>query len=403
MIEFFRRLFDSDFMSHGGCYFWRPELVWLHVSSDALIVLAYVMIPFSLIQLVRKRKDLEFNWMFVMFGAFILACGATHFMNVWNIWHSAYRLDGVVKAITALASIPTAILMFRLVPQAVALPSAEDLRKEIENRTRAEAEVRSLNADLERRVEERTALLQRSNAALQRFAYVSSHDLQEPIRTIRTFNQLLAKEYQGKLDPKADQYIGFVVEASARMHNLVTDLLEYSRVLDPDAPREAKNTSSLQTLQTVLLDLQEAIQDSGATITHGALPDVSMDETQLKQLFQNLLSNAIKYRRAGHPLNISVTAQPSGDRYLFAVQDNGIGIESEYFDQIFQAFKRLHGKEYPGSGVGLTICKEIVELGGGSMWVESELGQGSSFKFTLPGAESTLPPAESALPGVTPR
>ncbi|MBV9770765.1 MAG: hypothetical protein JOZ32_14415, partial [Bryobacterales bacterium] len=297
MIEFFRRLLDSDFMPHGGCYFWRPELIWLHVASDVLIVLAYVLIPFSLIQLVRKRKDLEFNWMFVMFGAFILACGATHAMNVYNIWHSAYRLDGMVKAITAFASVPTALLMFRLVPRAVALPSAEDLRQEIDNRKRAEAEVRSLNADLEQRVEERTALLRRSNAALQRFAYVSSHDLQEPIRTIRAFNELLAKEYVGKLDPQADQYIGFVVEASARMHNLVTDLLTYSRILDPDAPREVKVTSSLHALETTLLDLRQAIEDSGASISHGALPDVYLDETQLKQVFQNLIGNAVKYRR----------------------------------------------------------------------------------------------------------
>ncbi len=384
MIDFFRRLFDSDFMPHGGCYFWRPELVWLHVSSDSLIVLAYVLIPFSLIQLVRKRKDLEFNWMFVMFGAFILACGATHFMNVWNIWHSAYRLDGVLKAITALASIPTALLMFRLVPQAVALPSADDLRKEIENRTRAEAEVRSLNADLERRVEERTALLRRSNAALQRFAYVSSHDLQEPIRTIRTFNQLLAKEYHGRLDAKADQYIEFVVEASARMNTLVTDLLTYSRVLDPEAPREVKLTSSLKALETAMLDLRQAIQESGADITHGALPEVRMDETQLKQLFQNLIGNAIKYRRAGQPLKIWITAEPFDGGWLFSVQDNGIGVEPQYLDQIFHAFKRLHGKEYPGSGVGLTICKEIVESSGGRMWVESVFGEGSTFKFSLP-------------------
>jgi signal transduction histidine kinase len=384
MIEFFRRLFDSDFMSHGGCYFWRPELVWLHVSSDSLIVLAYVLIPFSLIQLVRKRKDLEFNWMFVMFGAFILACGATHFMSVWNVWHSAYRLDGVLKAVTAVASISTAILMFRLVPQAVALPSPDDLRQEIENRTRAEAEVRALNADLERRVEERTALLQRSNAALQRFAYVSSHDLQEPIRTIRTFNQLLAKDYSGQLDPKADQYIEFVVEASARMQSLVADLLTYSRVLDPEAPKEVKTSSSTQALQTAILDLQQAIEDSGAAIQQGALPDVTMDETQLKQLFQNLISNAIKYRRPEEPLKISVAAESSNGSWLFSVQDNGIGIETQYFVQIFEAFKRLHGKEYPGSGVGLTICKEIVESSGGRMWVESELGKGSTFKFTLP-------------------
>jgi light-regulated signal transduction histidine kinase (bacteriophytochrome) len=264
------------------------------------------------------------------------------------------------------------------------------LAKEIENRTQAEAEIRSLNADLERRVEERTALLQRSNAALQRFAYVSSHDLQEPIRTIRTFNQLLAKEYSGKLDPKADQYIGFVVEASARMHNLVTDLMKYSRLLDPDAPKELKATSSGQALETALLDMQQAIQDSGAAVTYGALPEVSMDETQLQQLFQNLIGNAIKYRSPDRHLNVSITAERSESRWLFSVQDNGIGIEPQYFDQIFQAFKRPHGKEYPGSGVGLTICKEIVEASGGRMWVESELGRGSTFRFALPAANLTF-------------
>jgi signal transduction histidine kinase len=384
MIEFFRRLFDSDFMPHGGCYFWRPELLWLHVSSDSLIFLSYLLIPLSLVNLVRKRKDLEFNWMFVMFGVFILACGATHFMSIWNIWHSAYRFDGLVKAITALASVPTALLLFRLVPHAVALPSAEDLRREIDKRARVESEVRSLNADLERRVAERTAMLERSNAALQRFAYVTSHDLQEPIRTIRTFNQLLAQECAGKLDTKAEQYIRFVVDASGRMHTLVSDLLTYSRVLDTDAPKQIRVVSSTAALKTAMSDLQQAIQDTAATITYDDLPEVLIDEIQLTQIFQNLISNAIKYRRQEEAPRILVSAERNQGEWLFSVQDNGVGIDSQYFDQIFQAFRRLHGKDHPGSGIGLAICKEIVESSGGRIWVESYSGRGSTFKFTLP-------------------
>src|SRR5690349_2772723 len=123
MLTFFQRLFSSDFMPHGGCYLWRPELVWLHASSDAVIAFSYFLIPFSLIRLVKKRKDLEFDWMFVLFGVFILACGMTHAMSIWNVWHSAYRLDGLIKAVTAASSLPTAILMFRLVPKVLALPS----------------------------------------------------------------------------------------------------------------------------------------------------------------------------------------------------------------------------------------------------------------------------------------
>jgi signal transduction histidine kinase len=388
MVEFFRRLLDSDFMPHGGCYLWRPEIVWLHVSSDSLIVLSYVLIPIALVQLVRQRKGLRFDWMFLMFGTFILACGATHAMNIWNIWHSAYRLDGVMKALTALASIPTALLLFRLVPKAVALPSIEDLHKEIAERKRAEAAVRSLNAELERRVEERTAMLNRSNAALQRFAYVASHDLQEPIRTIKSCNQLPAREYNGSFDSKASEYIGFVVEASGRMQTLVTDLLTYARVLDEEAPRNVKNASSAHVLDTVLEDLRQAIVDSGAVIGYDRLPDVQMDETQLKQLFQNLISNAIKYGRPGVPCRISIAAELQDEQWLFSVKDDGIGIEPEYFEQIFLAFKRLHGNEYPGSGVGLTICKEIVQEYGGRIWVESEPGHGSTFRFTLPGVKA---------------
>jgi hypothetical protein len=296
-----------------------------------------------------KRKDLEFNWMFVMFGVFILACGVTHFMSVWNVWHSAYRLDGVIKAITALASISTAILMFRLVPQAVALPSPEDLRKEIEDRTRAEAEVllSTPTWNAASRSEPRSCS---APTPLYSVSPMSPRTIcRSPFEPFGCLINCWRKTMPARWIRKRIA-IGFVVEASARMQSLVADLLTYSRVLDPEAPKEVKTSSSARALQTAILDLQQAMQDSSATIQHEALPDLNMDETQLKQLFQNPIGNAIKYRRPEEPLKISVAAESSNGSWLFSVKDNGIGIEAQYLVQIFEAFKRLHGKEYPGSG-----------------------------------------------------
>jgi signal transduction histidine kinase len=388
MLEFFRKLFDSDYMPHGHCYFWQPGMVSLQVSSDTFIALSYFLIPSSLVRLVRKRRDLEFHWMFVMFGIFILSCGLTHVLSVYNVWHSAYRLDGFVKAITAVSSVMTAVLLFPLVPKALALPSPAMLQKEIEVRKGAEAEVRRLNTDLEGRVQERTATLTRTNEALQRFAYIASHDLQEPIRTIRSFNQLLARDYSGRLDPKADQYIHYVVDAAGRMQELVADLMAYARVLDQDAPRNRQTVDPASILSTVIENLRSSIEESQAVITwDDHMPLVEGDKTQIQQVFLNLLSNAIKYKREEEKPNIDIRWQNLEGYCEFAVEDNGIGIADGYFDQIFVAFKRLHGKEYPGSGVGLTICRDIVKEHGGRIWVESELGRGTTFFFTLPRAE----------------
>jgi len=385
--EFFRKLFSSDFMPHGGCYFWRPEILWLHACSDVLIALSYFLIPFSLILLVRKRKDLEFDWMFVMFGVFILSCGLTHVMNTWNIWHSTYRLEGVLKAITALVSLPTALLMFRLVPRARALPSPADLRREIEDRKRAENEARTLNAELERRVEERTLLLRRSNEALQRFVYIASHDLQEPVRTVKSMNQLLARDYRGRLGERGDQYIGFVLEASDRMQTLVSDLLTFSQTVDQEVGRHVAASNASDAVQAVIADLSNTIEESGAHIAVGDLPSVQADATRLQQVFQNLITNAIKYSKPGEPPEIEIAAERRDDFCLFSVRDRGAGFEPQYAEQIFVAFKRLHGREHPGSGVGLTICKNIVEECGGRIWAKSQPGEGSTFYFTLPLAE----------------
>lgn len=384
MIEFFRRLFSSDFMPHGHCFFWRPEILWLHVSSDSLIVISYYLIPFALVYLVRKRRDLAFNWMFLMFGMFILACGTTHLMAIWNLWHSAYRLEGVVKAITALVSLPTALLLFRLLPTAIALPSPDQLRAEIQQRTKAEEEVRRLNADLEQRVEERTAKLRRANDTLKRYAYVASHDLQEPLRMVVCYSQLLAERYKGRLDSDADEFIGYTIEGSFRMQELITDLLSYGRSLEERSDGVIEDVDLAEELQRAIANLKFTIQQSNARITTGSMPVVRAERAAIQQVFQNLIGNALKYSKPGEPPDVEIWAETRDGNYVISVRDKGIGIPPEYRERVFEPFKRLHGRHVPGSGVGLTICKNIVEARGGRIWVESDTGAGATFSFTLP-------------------
>jgi PAS domain S-box-containing protein len=226
--------------------------------------------------------------------------------------------------------------------------------------------------------------LKRSNEDLERFAYVSSHDLQEPLRTIVSFTQLLERRYSGQLDPDADEYIGFIVGAGKRMQSLINDLLEYSRVTTKGS--EMKMTDSEAVLEAALADLRIKIEETGASIAVDRLPAVIADASQLQQVFVNLISNAITFRRE-EPPHVHISAQRTGNFVQFSIQDNGIGIEPEYQEKIFVIFQRLHGREkYPGTGIGLAICKRIVERHGGCISLESEPGNGSTFHFTLPAA-----------------
>jgi len=230
-------------------------------------------------------------------------------------------------------------------------------------------------------LKETLAELARVNAELEQFAYVASHDLQEPLRMVSSYTQLLARRYQGRLDADADEFIAFAVDGANRMQSLINDLLAYSRV--GTRSRKLEPADLAAAFAQALANLKAAIDESGAVVTHDSLPTLRADKTQMAQLFQNLIGNAIKFHGA-EPPRIHVTAAQEGDEWTFSVHDNGIGIDPQHGERVFTLFHRLHGRnEYPGTGIGLAICKKTVERHGGRIWLESELGKGSAFYFTI--------------------
>ena len=245
------------------------------------------------------------------------------------------------------------------------------LQREIAERERTEAIVRQTAQDLAR-----------SNRDLEQFAYVASHDLQEPLRAWRGYMQLLQRRYQDKLDAPAHKFIAGATDGAIRMQNLIDDLLSFSRV--GTRGKEFHPANLEQALQNALKSLRIRLQETGAKVTHEPLPTLSVDATQITQVFQNLIGNALKFRADRVP-EVHVSAQPEEGQWSFAVRDNGVGIEPQYFERVFQIFQRLHTRrEYPGTGIGLAICKRIVERHGGAIWVESQPGQGATFHFTIP-------------------
>lgn len=406
-MERIAQFFNSEeFMPHGHCYLWKPEILWLHIFSDAGIALAYYSIPAVLIYLTKKRTDLPFKNLFWLFGAFILLCGTTHLFAIWTVWHPDYALDGILKATTAIVSIITFFVACRLIPQALNLASPEKLERlnkelqdaynEMEHKVAERtSELVSNNEILQNEIKERKITerhlsramerLTDSNDELQRFAHICSHDLQEPARAVAQFAGMMSRKYAGKLDDQADKYLHFMQEGAERMQQMIKSVLEYSQVDSQESKYSEVDLNEVMT--NVTTDLQMLIKRNNAQINVAHMPVLYGDPVHFAQMFQNLISNALKFQKPDVQPVINIKAERNKIDWVFSVQDNGIGMKEEYLERIFLIFQRLNKREdYPGTGIGLAICKKIAERYGGKIWVKSSEGVGTTFYFSIPDA-----------------
>lgn len=401
MGDFFLKLFDTgDFPARWHCGTWTPGHGWLHIISDIAIFGAYAAIPTTIAFFVLRRRDLPFPRIFWLFAAFIFSCGATHLVEAAIFWQPAYRFSGLMKFTTATVSWITVVALVRVMPQAMRLPGMAKMNTELQEmneRLQAEITERKL---IEARLRENAAALEAANAALQAknqeladFTYMASHDLQEPLRKLMSFSELLREDAGDALPTEAQEDLDFIIDAAERMKALVGALLRLSRAGQSQlALTDVEITDAVAEALDVLSD---AFDESGASITlPSELPVIPADHGLVVQLFQNLLGNAIKFVPPGTRPQLAITARDTDDGWVLGVRDNGIGLDPDKADQIFIPFRRLHTRnEYKGSGIGLAICRKIVERHGGWIRVESSPGQGAHFIFSL--GDGQPPPASA--------
>ncbi|MES2648060.1 MAG: ATP-binding protein [Bacteroidota bacterium] len=361
--DFFSGLFETSLWpARWNCGQWSDFHGWIYIISDLFIWLAYFLIPVFIINyLRRKREELQFSKIYLLFAAFILLCGTTHFLDAVMFWVPMYRLNALIRLITAGVSIATVYYLVKFLPEIFRQRTYTELLNEIDRRKEAERKLAIANADLEK------------------FAYVASHDLQEPLRKIIVFSEMLDQRNQDIFDIRSKELISKTIRSSNRMQRLITDVLSLSKLTQDVA---LINVNLNDTVDLALEDLEVKITDSQAIVTVGELPTVKGNSGYLQQLFYNLIGNAIKFSTEKPVINI--TGHIENDKAVLSVKDNGIGIDKEYFEKIFLPFQRLNSSaEYEGSGIGLSLCVKIVTIHGGDITVESEVGQGSNFIFTL--------------------
>ena len=350
----------ETYLPHGYCYLLQPGLLTLHVVSDSIITLAYYSIPLGLVYFVRKRQDLPFHWMFVLFAVFIVACGTTHLMEIWTLWHPSYWLSGAVKVVTAGASIGTAVLLVPLIPQAIALPSPAQL--EAKN-----TELKTVNQELET------------------FSYSVSHDLRAPLRAIDGYSRVLLEDHATQLDAEGVRSLNVIRANARRMGLLIDDLLEFSRLSRKELVTAQVDMAALARAAADDLRREPELAAANATIDIGPLPPARGDAGLLQQVWANLIGNALKYSRTRAAPRIEIAAAEQNGDLVYSVRDNGVGFDPAYADKLFGVFQRLHSaQEFEGTGVGLALVQRILERHGGRIWADGKLDQGATFYFTLP-------------------
>lgn len=420
---------SSSFVPHGHCYLWQTNLVSLHVVSDALIALAYYSIPITLFYLVRKRHDLPFEWVFLLFAAFIVSCGTTHVLDIWTLWYPTYWVSGLVKAFTALISVIAAVQLFPLMPKVLALPSPAQLenanlalQSQVTERLRIEKELKRYQTQLESLVAERTQALTDANHTLQEeiierrqieeernrlltreqaaraeaeqanrlkdeFLAVLSHELRTPMGPILGWSQMLLG---GKLDPIKSRIALTTIERNAKLQvQLIADLLDVSKILSGKLSLNV-TAVDLNTVITAALETVQLAADAKTLQVQTLLPATASivrgDVVRLQQVVWNLLSNAIKFMPIGGQIEVSLAhVDPQAQ---IRVKDTGKGISASFLPYVFDHFRQEDGtttRHFGGLGLGLAISRQIVELHGGRIWVES-LGenQGATFTVELP-------------------